>query len=46
LVATLLDFARAGDEAGFRELALMRGVPAAEVPTMWAGTLKRLGKAT
>jgi hypothetical protein len=46
LIATLLDFARAGDEAGFRDLALMRGVPADEIPHMWAGTVKRVGGKT
>jgi len=42
LVATLLDFARAGDAEGFRELALMRGVPAADIAAMWAGTMRRI----
>lgn len=44
LVATLLDYARAGDAEGFRALALMRGVPAEEIATMWDGTVKRVGK--
>lgn len=44
LVATLLDFARASDLDGFRELAVMRGVPAAEIAPMWDGTVKRLGR--
>ena len=38
---TLLDLARAGDEATFRDLALAFGVPAAEVDGLWAGTLAR-----
>ena len=44
LVATLLEAARAGEEATFRELAMMRGVPAEEIPAMWAGTRLRVGE--
>jgi hypothetical protein len=43
LIETLLDFARAGDAASFRELARMRGVPAADIDAMWAGTMRRVG---
>jgi hypothetical protein len=45
LVATLLDYARSGDEAGFRELAAMRGVAGARLEALWAGAQARVGRA-
>jgi hypothetical protein len=45
LVATLVEYARKGDEAGFRALAQMRGVPVDALAALWAGTVARLGGA-
>jgi hypothetical protein len=44
LVATLLEYARAGDEVGFRALASMRGVPVEALAALWEGTVARLGR--
>ena len=39
---TLLDLARAGDEATFKDLALSIGIPPAQVDSLWAGTVARV----
>jgi len=41
-VETLLDLARAGDEATFKELARSLGVAPARLDALWAGTVARL----
>lgn len=42
-VGALIDLARVGHRADFRDLALMSGVTEGEVGEMWAGTRRRLG---
>ena len=41
-VTTLLDFARAGQEANFRWLAASAGVKAEELDALWTGTVARV----
>ena len=41
-VETLLDYARAGNEPDFRDLAAMSGVPLAQLDELWQGTRARL----
>ena len=41
-VTTLLDLARAGDEADFRWFAASAGVKAEELDALWTGTVARV----
>lgn len=43
VVATLMEFARAGERGLFDELATMRGVAPAALEELWSGTCARLG---
>lgn len=40
----LLDLARAGDEAGFRDLAKCLGVRGENLDSLWRGASQRVGK--